>query len=230
MSTAPARRSRAGRVVLHAVSWKEYSRLLRVFAERLAVRLTYDRGVLEITSPLAEHQMPADVLARFVLIAAEELRLPVRAGGSSTLRRRRRQRGIEPDKCWWIANAHRLQGRIRIDLRRDPPPDLAVEVDITSSSLNRIGIYATLGIREIWCLHNDILTFHVFDTPTGTYQVQTHSLAFPMISSADLAGFLAQVGQVDDTTLGLQFRAWLRQRLGRASAGPPPSGTAPPVV
>jgi Uma2 family endonuclease len=199
--------------------------MLRVFAERPADRLTYDRGVLEIMSPLPEHERPADMLGRFVMILTEELQLAAVSGGSSTLRRRRRQRGIEPDKCWWIANAHRLQGRIRIDLRTDPPPDLAVEVDVTSSSLNRMGIYATLGVREIWRHHNDILTFHVLDTVTGTYQVHTHSLAFPMISSADLAGFLAQLGQVDDTTLGLQFRAWLRQRLAGASPSPPSAGT-----
>jgi hypothetical protein len=86
-------------------SWKEYSRLLRVFAERPAVRLPYDREVLEIMSPRSEHEMPVDMLGRFVMILTEELQLATVCGGSSTLRRRRRQRGIEPDKCWWIANA-----------------------------------------------------------------------------------------------------------------------------
>jgi Uma2 family endonuclease len=164
-------------------------------------------------SPLPEHERPNDMLGRFVIVLTEELALDAVCAGSMTLRRRRRLRGLEADKCWWIANAARLQGRVHIDLRVDPPPDLAIEVDVTSSSLNKMSIYATLGVREIWRLDNGVLRFHILDDATGTYQVQTHSMAFPMISSADLTAFLAQIGQVSDTALGLQFRTWLRQRL-----------------
>jgi Uma2 family endonuclease len=218
MSTAPAKRRRADRIILRGVNWAEYSRYLRAFAERPRIRLTYNRGVLEIMSPLPEHEFFAEILGRFLVILSEELNLPVRAGGSTTLRRRRHRRGLEPDKCWWIANAPRLQGRIHIDLRTDPPPDLAVEVDVTSSSLPRMAIYASLSVPEVWRIDNGVLTFHILDAATGAYQVQPYSLAFPLLASADLVPFLAQVGQVDDTVLGLQFRAWLRQRLASQSS------------
>jgi Uma2 family endonuclease len=216
MSTVPKGRVRPGRLLLRGVSWPEYSRFLRAFAERPGVRLTYDRGTLEIMSPLPEHERPADMLGRFVMILTEELALPAVAGASMTLRRRRHRRGLEPDRCWWIAGAPQLQGRVHIDLRRDPPPDLAVEVDVTSSSLNRMGIYAALGVPEVWRLDAQGLSFHALHGQA--YRPQTHSRSFPQITPADLAGFLAQIGQVDDTTLGLRFRAWLRQRLA-----PPPA-------
>ena len=114
-----------------------------------------------------------------------------------------------------------FQGRTSgLNLRTDPPPDLAIEVDVTSSSLDRMRIYASLGVREVWRMTDQRLAFHVRDA-NGHYQVQTHSLSFPLISSADLAGFLAQIGQVNDTALGLQFRAWLRQRLANQSTPQP---------
>jgi Uma2 family endonuclease len=219
MSTLPSRRARAGRLLFRGVSWPEYTRFLHAFAERPGVRLTYDRGALEIMSPLPEHERPADMLGRFVIILTEELALPAIAGASMTLRRRRHRRGLEPDRCWWIAASSQLQGRVRIDLRRDPPPDLALEVDVTSSSLNRMGIYAALGVPEVLRLDGQGLSFHVLQG--RTYRPQSQSLAFPVITSADLAGFLNQIGQVDDTTLGLRFRAWLRQRLSAPPAPQP---------
>ena len=101
-------------------------------------------------SPLLEHDDPSQFLSDMVLILTLELGLPLKRGGSVALRRQLRRRGIEADSCFWIANAHRMAGRRRLDLRVDPPPDLAIEVDVTSSSLNRLAIYAALGVPEVW--------------------------------------------------------------------------------
>src|SRR5881398_224534 len=132
--------TRPQRLVLHGVGWREYTRMLRAFAERPGFRLTYDRGTLEIRSPLFEHEIDADLLGRFVVVLTEELGLPLQAGRSTTLRRRRMRRGLEPDHSWWIAHAAPMRGRRRLDLRTDPPPDLALEVDVTHRSLNRMAI------------------------------------------------------------------------------------------
>jgi Uma2 family endonuclease len=218
MSTVTVPRQ-ADRIVLSGVTWDEYGRYLKAFAERPRVRLTYDRGVLEIMSPLSEHELPAEAFARFLVILGEELNLAIRTGGSMTLRRRRHRRGLEPDKCWWIANAHRLRPGLRIDLRSDPPPDLAVEIDVTNSSIPRLPIYARLGVAELWRIAGGLLTFAALDPATRRYQNRTHSLAFPFLAAADLDRFLGQVGQIDDISLGLQFRAWVRQQL---SSAPPP--------
>src|SRR5207302_9413364 len=115
----------------------------------------------EIMSPLLEHDNDGQFLGRLIVALTEELGLPIKGGGSVTMRRRRRRRGLEADECFWIANAARMAGRRRLDLRTDPPPDLALEVDVTHSSLDRMGIYAALGVPEVWPLDGDTLTFPV---------------------------------------------------------------------
>src|SRR5438067_1421340 len=142
MSTVPVS-ARGQSVLLHGIDWPTYRRLLRVFDGRPGIRLTYDRGALEIrtTSPLHEHYRR--LLGRMIEALTEELNIPLAGYGSMTFRRPRK-RGLEPDQCYWIAEEARMRGRDSIDLRVDPPPELIVEIDITSSSLNRMGIYATL--------------------------------------------------------------------------------------
>jgi Uma2 family endonuclease len=199
--------------VLYDIDWQTYLRLLRTFEKSgRRLRLTYDRGTLEIMSPLLlEHENPADLLGCFVVVLTEEYDLPRRAGRSVTLRRKRKRRGLEPDNCYWIANAFRLQGKTHLDLRIDPPPDLAIEVDVTSSSLNRMTIYAALQVPEVWRQSKAGLTFHVLEA--GAYQVHPNSLSFPQLTPGDLTAFLSQIGQTDDTTLLRQFREWVRREL-----------------
>jgi Uma2 family endonuclease len=210
--------------VLCDIDWHTYLRLLRAFEKGgRRVRLTYDRGTLEIMSPLWEHEGPTYSLGSFIDVLTEELNLPRRPGRSVTLRRKRTQRGLEPDNCYWIANAPRVQGKTHLDLRIDPPPDLAIEVDVTSSSLDRMSIYAALQVPEVWRLSAAVLTFHILEA--GVYQVRPNSLAFPQLTSADLAAFLSQLGQTDDTILVRQFRDWVRQVLRNRST---PTTPAPP--
>jgi Uma2 family endonuclease len=197
--------------VLYDIDWPTYTRLLRVLQSRRRFRLTYDRGTLEIMSPLWEHEAPAYLIGRFIDALTDELHLPCRAGRSVTLRRRKKKRGLEADNCYWIASAARLQGKTHLDLRTDPPPDLAIEVDVTRSSLDRMSIYAALNVPEVWRLSSAGIAFHVLDG--SVYQVRSHSLAFPQLASADLPAFLAQLGQIDDTTLVKQFRDWVRREL-----------------
>jgi Uma2 family endonuclease len=198
-------------LVLEDIDWRMYSRLLRVFAERPAIRLTYDRGRLEIMSPLLQHEVYADLLGRFVVVLTEELGLPIQAGRSTTLRRRRKRRGVEPDHSWWIAHAKEMQGRLELDLKRDPPPDLAVEIDVTHGSLDRMSIYAALGVPEVWRLAEDGLAFHLLQ-PSGSY-VAGPSSTFPGLAAADLGPFLALRAKTDENDMVRQFRAWVRQRI-----------------
>jgi Uma2 family endonuclease len=218
MASAPASVDRPP-AVLDDIDWRTYTRILRAFeTSGHRMRLTYDRGTLEIMSPLWEHEEPAYLLGRFVDVLVEELNLPYRAGRSVTLRRRRVRQGLESDNCYWIASAARLQGKSRLDLRVDPPPDLAIERDLTHSSLDRLSIYARLRVLEVWRLDSQGLAFHVLQG--GGYQVQTHSCNFPQLASADLIPFLAQLGPADLLAVTRQFRAWLRHSPGAAAANP----------
>lgn len=207
--------------VLYDIDWDTYTRLLRIFEKGgRRFRLSYDRGALEIMSPLWEHERPAYLLGCFIDTLTDELNLPRLAGRSVTLRRKKKRRGLEPDNCYWIASAPRLQGKRKLDLRTDPPPDLAIEVDVTSSSVNRMSIYAALGVPEVWRLSSEGLAFHILEA--GAYQVRPNSLSFPTLAATELTNFLAQVGEADDTTLVRQFREWVRQHL--LNTPPPSSG------
>jgi Uma2 family endonuclease len=199
------------RLLLHGVDWRTYSRILRAFGERAAVRLTYDRGALEMMSPLHEHESDGRFLGRLAITLTEELAQPIKAGGSTTFRRRRRRRGLEPDDCFWIAHEPQVRGKRRIDLRVDPPPDLAMEVDVTGSSLDRMAIYAALKVPEVWRLAYTGLKFHVLG-PDGSYAERTHSLAFPFVT-ADLSRFLNMRLDMDENTVVQQFRLWVREQI-----------------
>jgi len=206
------------RLVLYDIDWKTYLRLSRLFDERPAFRLTYDRGTLEIMTVTFGHESWGYVLGRMVDVLTEELGLPVAGGGSTTMRRKKKKRGLEPDQCYWITHEAQVRGKLRIDLRKDPPPDLAIEVEVSRSALKRLGIYAALGIPEVWRCDGKSLTIHVLNAQ-GKYDVRTHSAIFPHVASADLLSFLMQRGQMDVNALLRQFRAWVRQTHG--SAAPP---------
>lgn len=199
-------------MVLEDVDWNMYNRLLLAFAERPRVRLTYDRGRLEIMAPLLAHDDDSDFVGDMVKILAEEFGLPLKRGGSVTIRRRQIERGIEPDRCFWIANAERMAGVRKLDLRRHPPPDLAIEIDVTHSSMDRIDIYAKLGVPELWRLDGNALIFYVLDD-AGTYQASPQSKTFPTIAPGDLLPFIKEARETgDEIPLMKRFRKWAHQR------------------
>ncbi|HEY1377086.1 MAG TPA: Uma2 family endonuclease [Gemmataceae bacterium] len=199
-----------GSVVLPNTDWKTYRRLLKAFADQPGVRLTYDRGDLEIMSPSFVHDSSGRFLGRLVVTLTEELGLQILPGGSTTLRRRLRRRGIEPDECFWIQNEAAVRGVPRLNLRVHPPPDLAIEVDVTNSSLDRMGIYAALGIPEVWRLDGARLTFQELGAD-GRYAERPTSRAFLRITPADLVRFLNQRRRDGDNETVRQVRAWVRQ-------------------
>jgi Uma2 family endonuclease len=209
------------RLVLYGVDWKSYERMLRAFSNHPGVHLTYDRGSLEIMTLSYEHETTGRLLGRFVIVLTEELGLPINGGGSTTFRRRKRQRGLEPDDCYWIASEALIRGKDRINLQTDPPPDLALEIDITRSSLNRMAIYAVLRIPELWRLENQRVVCYLLGAD-GHYSVSTSSRAFPGLEPAELSPFLAMRRQMDDNAVVRQFRAWVRQQFSSGgSAGNP---------
>jgi Uma2 family endonuclease len=140
------------RVLLRNVSWETYKRLLEEREERQSPRFFYDRGVLEIVSPSTEHEEIADLIAFLVRELAAEWEIDVRVAGHTTFRREDLSRGFEPDGSFYLSeNAARVRGKANIDLDAgDPPPDLVVEVDRTSQSLDKLPIYARLGVPEVW--------------------------------------------------------------------------------
>jgi len=203
-------------LLLDGVDWITYTRLLRALNNRPSVRLTYDRGSLEIMTLTHEHESYAHLLGRFVVVLTEEFGLPIKGGGSTTFRRRKRRKGLEADESYWIANEPLVRGKDSIDLRIDPPPDLALEIDVSHSSLNRLAIYAALRVPEVWRREGETLVCYLLGTD-GKYAVNTTSRVFPGLAPADLMRFLTLRGQMDENALVRQFRAWIRQQFPRQS-------------
>ncbi len=174
------------------------------------VRFTAAIAIPDLDAFLQDPEHPAALTARLDYDGLG-WDLPVKAGRSTTFRKRRKRRGLEPDNSYWIANEAHVRGKDEIDLRVDPPPDLAIEVDVTHSSLDRMGIYAKLGVAEVWRLADGQLTFHLLQAK-GAYTTGP-SRAFPGLNASDLLPFLDLRKQTDETSLVRQFRAWVRQRI-----------------
>jgi Uma2 family endonuclease len=200
------------RFIFDGVSWDRYTRLLHEFSDR-HLRFTYDRGILEIMTLSYEHETLGYFLGRLVIVLTEELNLPIRGGGSTTFRRKRKQKGLEPDDCYWIAHEAEVRNNTKIDLRTDPPPDLAIEVNISHSSLDRMGIYASLKLPEVW--RHDAQGLSFFTLNAGyKYDAVLTSASFSMpLSPADLMPFIAMRGQMDDNAVIRQFRDWIRAKI-----------------
>jgi Uma2 family endonuclease len=209
MSTVPS--AGGQRLVLGGVSWRKYERLLRVFDDR-HLRITYDRGELEIMTLSPQHERFKSLLGYFILALIEELGWNMASFGSMTFKRRRRQRGLEPDQCYWIQNEPLVRGRDAIDLRRDPPPDLVLEIDWTHSALDRMLIYAVLRVPEVWQYDGQTLRIHLLG-PGGQYAESLQSQAFPFLPIAELTRFLSLRATMSETELLRQFRAWVRQQI-----------------
>ncbi|GCL42193.1 hypothetical protein NIES80_18960 [Dolichospermum planctonicum] len=137
--------------------------------ENRAARVAYDDGNLEIMTPLPEHEQYKEVISDAVKDIAEKLDLNYESLGSTTWKRERKMAGIEADNCFYFQNEPLVRGRLDLDLQKDPPPDLALEIDVSNKSLNRFPIYARLEVPEIWCYDSGELTIY---SSSRSYEVQ----------------------------------------------------------
>jgi Uma2 family endonuclease len=200
------------RIVLPNVGWDTYERLLEG-REGRAPRFTYDRGALEVVSPLLpEHEELSGNLRFVVRVLAEELGISIRDFGSMTLRREDLQGGLEPDGCFYIQNEPSIRAKARPDLRLDPPPDLAIEVDITHPSLDKLPVYARFGVPELWRYAGRALT--IFSLEAGGYVERAESRVLAGVTARDLAGLLEASGRPDPAAWVRRVREWERGLAG----------------
>jgi Uma2 family endonuclease len=197
-------------VVLRNVSWDTYERLLADLGDSSAQRLTYDRGVLEIMSPTPEHEELNRTLNLIVEIAAAEMAIHVRNLGSTTFKREDLDRGFEPDSCFYVANAERIRGKRRLDLSADPPPDLVIEIDVTSSSLSKLAVYAHFRVPEVWLC--DGTSLRILKLAGTEYMSSDRSVAFPQLTPRILDDFLEKSRDWDDRPrLFEAIREWVQK-------------------
>jgi Uma2 family endonuclease len=196
-------------IVFYDVPWETYLSLVKANGDG-PVRLTYDQGMLEIMAPSCFHERLSQFIDRLIGILTEELGLEISSGGSTTMRSNPARRGAEADQSYHIRNEAAVRGQSEFDPAT--PPDLAVEVDITSSSSKRLPVYSSLGIPEVWRYDGEQLTFLALASD-GEYRPITRSLSFPRVSAGDLDTFLAEFDNIGENALVAKFRQWVRQTL-----------------
>ena len=188
-------------VTLDGISWETYERLLAEHNEVSGTHFTYDRGRLEIMVLSAQHEAVKHALTVLVGVFAEELNIDVYGLGSTTFRRVDLERGFEPDACFYIQRESLVRGKNEINLTVDPPPELIIEIDITSPSLNKLSLFAALGIQEVW--RYDGVRVAILQLEAGEYVETAASTALPGVTGEALAQFI-------DTSKQLAYTAWLR--------------------
>ncbi|MGG6240139.1 Uma2 family endonuclease [Nodosilinea sp. AN01ver1] len=198
-------------VVLQGVSWATYQGLIRDLESAPGKRLTYDQGTLEIMVPLPPHESYKKLMGRMVEVTTEETETEIRSLGSTTWNREDLSKGLEPDQCYYIQHEQAVRGKDEIDLAIDPPPDLAIEIDNTSSSLDRMAIYAALGVPEVWRFDGTALT--IFALVNGEYCPQAVSTVLPLLRQDALLRFLQTSQTMGETSWVRTFRQWIRAQL-----------------
>lgn len=198
-------------ILLEGVGWDTYQSLLKDLEANSGKRLTYNQGTLEIMVPLPPHEGYKKLIGRFVEAATEETATEIRSLGSTTWSRQDLAKGLEADECYYIQNEPLVRGKQEIDLDEDPPPDLAIEINHTSSSIDRLGIYAALKVPEVW--RYDGARFTILTLQGEQYAAQETSQVLPTINQVDLARFLDMSQTMGETSLIRAFRQWFRTRL-----------------
>jgi Uma2 family endonuclease len=177
-------------VVLRCVSWETYERLLADDEGRHTPRMTYDQGVLELVTPSLPHERDALTITRIVDIVAAMLGIPIVSTGGTTYRRRSLNRGFEPDASVYIQSEERVRGLDEIDLTIDPPPDVVLEMEMSRSAINKLRLFASMGIPEVWRCDGRRVTILIRDG--DTYQESLASVALPVLTRDVLERFLAE--------------------------------------
>ncbi|NJM59931.1 MAG: Uma2 family endonuclease [Oscillatoriales cyanobacterium RU_3_3] len=199
------------RLLLHDVSWSEFEAILAELGDRRAARLAYSQGLLEIRMPLPEHEVNKELIGDMVKILLEELAIDCECFGSTTFKRESKKSGVEPDQCFYIQNHQVMRGKRRLDLTVDPPPDLAIEIDVTSKT--QLDAYEALQVPELWRYENNKLRINVMQD--GKYVDRPSSQIFPEWPIVEM---IAE-SLTDSITLGRSptLRAF-RDRIRRAIA------------
>ncbi len=198
------------KIYLHDISWEEFEQILLELGEKRATRIAYCDGELEIRMPLPEHERIKVLIGNLLVVLLEELDLPWESLGSATFKNARMKTGIEPDDCFYIKNCQAIVGKKRLDLTIDPPPDLAIEVDLTSPT--QIDAYLALGVSEVWQYQQDKLA--IFVLIEGSYIESNTSSLFPTLPiKLGISQILERSTELLTSEARKEFRQWVRQNL-----------------
>jgi len=218
VTTIPVSIQGERRIVIRAVGWEGYQALLKMIGNQ-PVRLTYDRGDVELMSPFLRHERKKSLLGQFVRVLAREFHIPVLPAGSTTWGREDLDKGLEADESFYIGDLDRVSDPDNANLEVDPPPDLAIEIEITRSAMNRLGIYGALRVPEIWRFNGRTLVVLLLQND-GMYRQSPTSVVFPDVPMEDVERFATMEGVRDENACVDLFWTWVRDELLPRVRGP----------
>jgi Uma2 family endonuclease len=164
------------RMLLHGLSWKEYV-ILRELLDRPSLRMTYLRGALELLSSSADHELQGKTIARFIELYAHLKNLDLYGYGSTTFKEEAKERGAEPDECY-------LVGKQLTDF-----PEIVLEVIHTSPLLNKLEVYAGMGVAEVWIFKDGKFSLYGLEPTAASYVEIPRSRLLPELDFALVARF-----------------------------------------
>ncbi|HEX9927654.1 MAG TPA: Uma2 family endonuclease [Pyrinomonadaceae bacterium] len=197
------------KLILQGVGWDFYEEILKEFEDSNALHFAYDNGFLEVEVPTLKHEKPKGLLADLVKFICLELQIDYVDAGQTTFRKKSKAKGVEPDTGFYIQNESKVRELLEIDLQKDPPPDLVIEVDVTSPSLDKMPIYAALGVAEVWLYKGERVEFYKLESED--YREIENSIALPILSSAKATEFL-KAGLSESSSKWFQMvRDWAKK-------------------
>jgi Uma2 family endonuclease/Flp pilus assembly protein TadD len=201
------------RELRHNVSWEEFENILAEMGDNRAARLAYDQGTLEITMPSKKHEYYKEIIGDLIKYLADELlEIECEPLGSTLWKRKGFLKGAEPDNCFYIQSLPAVRGKLlEIDLFKDPPPDLILEVDLTSPSVDKLLFYARLGVPEVWRYDKKVL--RIYQLKVGKYNETETSLTFPVFPFKEIPKLIEQNIDEGRSAIRRAFRAWVRQHI-----------------
>jgi Uma2 family endonuclease len=194
-------------IVLNDVSWEAYVHLLDLLGDRRFYH-TYLDGTLEFRSPTKMHDRNKSLIARLLEAAAYDLKIDIQCIGSTTLTQKAKKAGLEPDECYYVQHELEVRDKEEYDPDRDPPPDLAIEAEVSRKVIPRLPVYVRLGIPEVWRVTKKQVLF--YQLQVGEYVPLERSLAFPLIEPQILQSLLAQRNTKSENDLITELLTWLR--------------------
>jgi Uma2 family endonuclease len=198
------------RLLVTSLTWQDYERILEELGERRSSRLSYSQGTLEIMTPLFIHENTKVLIGDLVKVLLDEFGFDYEPAGSTTFKKQELNRGVEPDESFYIENCQAVRGKNRLDLTSDPPPDLAIEIDITSRT--ELDIYEHLGVPELWRYDGRRLQINILQN--DRYIESERSAIFSRLDVIKIIPeFLQRSQQIGSATVLREFRARVRQEL-----------------
>jgi Uma2 family endonuclease len=211
LTTSP----RCDRVVLHNLTWQQFKTLLQTLGENQNVRVAYDFRTLEIMTPLPDHEKYKNALSLAIQDIADLLDLEYECLGSTTWKREAKLAGVEPDDCFYFQNESRIRGLSCFDLDRDPPPDLALEIDLTNKSIDRLPIYARLGVPEIWNYDIERKELTIYQLDADNYSITETSSIFPQIPVREIPQIIDRHRQDGRLATRRKVKEWVRSQVSK---------------